>query len=76
MGIANVDVTKLKRSRAMDVRFHKIADRVRQGQFVITWQKGSQNLADYFTKVHQAAHHRANRCHYVCDKILSGHTIF
>jgi hypothetical protein len=73
VGIANGDV-KLKRSRAMDVRFHWIADRVRQGQFVITWQKGSQNLADYFTKVHPAAHHRANRVHYVCDKILSGRT--
>ena len=73
VGIANSDV-KLKRSRAMDVRFHWIADRVRQGQFVITWQKGSQNLADYFTKVHPAMHHRENRVHFVCDKILQGRT--
>lgn len=69
VGIANGDV-KLKRSRAMDVRFHWIADRVRQGQFVIHWQKGSQNLADYFTKVHPATHHRTHRVHFVCDKII------
>ena len=73
VGIANGNV-KLKRSRAMDVRFHWIADRVRQGQFVIKWQKGNQNLADYFTKVHPATHHREHRVHFVCDNIVKGRT--
>jgi hypothetical protein len=73
VGIANNDV-KLKRSRAMDVRFHWIADRVKQGQFVITWRKGSQNLADYFTKIHPPTHHRATRSNFVCDKPLEDRT--
>lgn len=73
VGIANRDV-KQKRSRAMDVRFHWVADRVKQGQFVITWKKGSQNLADYFTKIHPPKHHRATRSNFVCDKPLTGRT--
>lgn len=73
VGIANQSV-KLKRSRAMDVRFHWVADRVKQGQFVIVWKKGSQNLADYFTKIHPPAHHRAQRSKFVCDEPLTGRT--
>ena len=73
VGIANQDV-KQKRSRAMDVRFHWLADRIRQGHFVMVWKKGSRNLADFFTKIHPASHHRATRTHFVCDKPLSGRT--
>lgn len=73
VGIANQD-TKQKRSRAMDVRFHWLADRIKQGQFVIEWKAGNTNLADYFTKIHPAAHHRAMRFHFVCDKPLEGRT--
>ncbi len=42
IGIAT-DSIKQKRSKAIDMRFHWIRDRVRQ----------SQNLADYFTKNHK-----------------------
>ena len=45
-----------KRSRAMDMRFHWVRDRIRQGQFALSWLPGSVNLADYFTKVHPASH--------------------
>jgi hypothetical protein len=38
---------KQKRTKAMDVRFYWIKDRVRQGQFKVYWGPGFQNLADY-----------------------------
>jgi hypothetical protein len=59
-GIAN-DTVKQRRSKAMDMRFYWIRDRVRQDQFLIYWSKGSDNLADYFTKHHPVSHHRAMR---------------
>jgi hypothetical protein len=34
----------------MDMRFHWVRDRVRQGQFNIQWRPGAVNLADFFTK--------------------------
>jgi hypothetical protein len=43
---------KKKRTKAMDMLFYWIKDRVKQGQFKIYWGPGYQNLADYFTKHH------------------------
>jgi hypothetical protein len=57
-GIAN-DSVKQKRSRAMDMCFDWIRDRVRQGQFLVYWRKGSSNRAHYFTKHHPTSHHQA-----------------
>jgi hypothetical protein len=56
-GIAN-DSVKQRRSKAMDMRFYWIRDRVRQGQFHVYWKKGKTNRADYFTKHHPAKHHQ------------------
>jgi hypothetical protein len=58
VGMAN-DTVKLNRTKSIDMRFHWIRDRVRQGQFIVTWRQGAHNLADFFTKplpvhVHQA----------------------
>ena len=63
-GIAN-DTVKQKRSKAMDMRFYWIRDRVRQGQFHVYWKQGILNRADYFTKHHSAAHHQQMRSHYL-----------
>jgi hypothetical protein len=63
-GIAN-DTVKQKRSKAIDMRFYWIRDRVRQGQFHVHWKKGSLNKADYFTKHHPAAHHQLIRSSYL-----------
>jgi hypothetical protein len=63
-GIAN-DTVKQKRSKAMDMRFYWVRDRVRQGQFHVYWKQGILNRADYFTKHHSAAHHRQMRSHYL-----------
>ena len=49
VGIAN-DTVKLRRSKAIDMRYHWIRDRVRQGIFEVLWSEGKDNIADYFTK--------------------------
>jgi Reverse transcriptase (RNA-dependent DNA polymerase) len=59
-GIAN-DTVKQRRSKAIDMRFYWVRDRVRQKQFKIHWKKGEQNHANYFSKHHPASHHRAVR---------------
>jgi hypothetical protein len=56
---------KQKRTKAMDMRFYWIKDRVKQGQFKIYWGPGFQNLADYFTKHHSPAHQKRIRNVYI-----------
>ena len=63
-GIAT-DTVKQKRSKAIDMRFYWIRDRVRQGHFKIYWSKGATNRADYFSKHHPASHHKAIRSTYL-----------
>jgi hypothetical protein len=66
VGIAN-DNVKQKRSKAFDMRFHWIRDRVRQGHFQVRWEPGLTNLADLLTKAHSAQHHALVRPFYVQD---------
>jgi hypothetical protein len=66
-GFANATM-KIKRSKAMDMRFYWIRDRVKQGQFKVLWQKGAMNLADYFTKHHPPSHHTAMRKIYLHEE--------
>jgi hypothetical protein len=56
---------KQKRTKAMDMHFYWIKDRVKQGQFNMYWGPGYQNLADYFTKHHSPAHHKRMREIYI-----------
>ena len=49
VGLAN-DTVKIKRAKTVDMRFHWIRDRIKQGHFNVKWQKGANNLADFFTK--------------------------
>jgi hypothetical protein len=49
--------TKIKHSKAMDMRFFWIQDKVQQGELAVHWLQGEDNLADYFTKHHAPAHH-------------------
>jgi hypothetical protein len=65
-GIAN-ETVKQRRSKAMDMRFYWVRDRVRQGHFLIHWRKGSDNLADYFTKHHSPSHHRLMHQRYLLE---------
>lgn len=54
-----------KRSKAWDMRYHWIRDRVAQEQFEIFWDKGTNNYADYFTKHHPPIHHQTIRPTYI-----------
>jgi hypothetical protein len=63
-GIVN-ETVKQRRSEAIDMRFYWIRDRIKQGQFIIHWRAGKDNLADSFTKHHSPVHHRL-----VCSRYL------
>jgi hypothetical protein len=55
-GILN-ETIKQKRSKAMDMIYHWLTDRVRQKQFDVYWRPGRENLGDYHTKHHSAQDH-------------------
>ena len=67
VGIANRAV-KQKQSKSINMRYHWIRDQVDLDAFVIKWEPGSENLADYFTKNHPVHHHKSMRNVYVTDK--------
>ena len=49
VGLSN-DTLKTAKSKSIDLRFHWLRDRVRQGQFKVHWVKSGDNVADFFTK--------------------------
>jgi hypothetical protein len=55
------ETIKQKRSKAMDMRYHWLTDRVRQKQIDVYWRPGRENLGDYHTKDHSAQHHKYMR---------------
>ena len=64
VGIANKSV-KLKRSKAINMRYHWIRDQIRQGTIQITWLKGTDNFADFFTKALPVRDHQMLKSRYV-----------
>ena len=63
-GIMNGTV-KQKRSKAIDMRFYWLKDRVSQKMFEVRWAPGKVNLADYYTKHHPAKHVKQIRSIYI-----------
>jgi hypothetical protein len=63
-GYSNGTITQ-KHTRAMDIRFYWVKDRVKQGQFHVYWGPGYQYLGEYFTKHHSPAHHKKMREIYI-----------
>jgi hypothetical protein len=59
-GILN-ETIKQKRSKAMDMKFHWMTNRVRQKQVNVYWRPGRENLGDYHTKHHSAQHQKDMR---------------
>jgi hypothetical protein len=55
------ETIKQKRSKAMDMRYHCLTDRVRKKQFDVYLRPGCENLADYHTKHHSAQNHKDMR---------------
>ena len=59
-GILN-NTMRAKLSKAYDMRYNWMKDRIQQKQFQLLWDKGERNLADYFTKHHPPSHHCITR---------------
>jgi hypothetical protein len=64
VGIAN-NTIKQQRSRAMEMRFFWIGDKVAQEMYALKWHPGQENLADYQSKHHIGLHHAAVRPWYL-----------
>ena len=56
VGIANNSI-KQTRSKAMDMCFHWIQDRIFQEHLNVFWKPGPTNLGDYHSKHHPTPHH-------------------
>ena len=56
-----------KISKAFDMRYWWIKDRIKQNTFDLIWAAGKQNAADYFTKHHPQWH--LKKCEHVLAKI-------
>jgi hypothetical protein len=52
------ETIKQKRSKAMDMRYHWLTDRVQHKKKDVYWQPGRENLEDYQTNHHSAQHHK------------------
>jgi len=63
-GIVNSSIRQ-KKSKAMDMRFYWIKDRVTQKHFLVYWEAGLTNKGDYYTKHFPASHHTQVRSQYV-----------
>jgi hypothetical protein len=63
-GIAN-DTVKQRRSKVIDMCFYWVKDRIKKGQFMVYWRKGSENDADFFTKHHSPSQHRLMRSRFL-----------
>ena len=61
-------VAKSKRSRSMDLRCFWIKDRIAQNQYKLSWAPGTDNLADYLTKIHPVKEYVAKRSSFVSDE--------
>jgi hypothetical protein len=59
-GVVNNNIQP-RRTKAMGMRFHWLCCCDSQGQFWYYWAPGSNNLANYWTKHHCAAHHIEKR---------------
>ena len=64
LGYVNSSI-KIKRTKAMDMRFHWIKDRISQKEFLVYWRSGLTYLGDYFTKHFSPAHHIVMRPKYL-----------
>ncbi|KAL7460261.1 hypothetical protein ACHAXS_000723, partial [Conticribra weissflogii] len=57
VGISN-DTVKRQQSRAMEMRCFWVTDQVDNGHFDVQYHPGNENLGDYQSKHHPAAHHQ------------------
>lgn len=48
-------------SKAFDMKFNWVKDRIKQKRFQLIWRKRAINMADYFTKHHPPWHYKKMR---------------
>ena len=63
-GFVNDNIQQQK-SIAIDMRFYLLRDMVRQGHYLVFWEREKDNLSKYFTKYHPTKHHRSTRGTYI-----------
>ena len=63
--------TRMRKLQTTAMRHHWIQDRVKSGQFVVKWAKGSENKADFFTKILPVNLFKTFRHLYVTDLPVS-----
>jgi len=63
--------TRMRKLQTTAMRHHWIQDRVKSGQFVVKWAKGSENKADFFTKILPVNLFKTIRHLYVTDLPVS-----
>ena len=56
---------KQKRSKTWDMRWYWLRDRVQRGQFIIYWDKGKNNYADYHSKHFPPSYNSLKRPTYI-----------
>ena len=56
---------RVKRSKSWDMRYHRLKEAAIRTILNISWDKGSNNDADNFTKHHPPAHHRLQLSIYI-----------
>ncbi len=64
IGIAN-NTIKWQRSRAMEMRYFWVDDKVLQDIYSLSWHPGQENLGDCQSKHHPRAHHTAVKPYYL-----------
>ena len=69
-GFVNDNIRQQK-SRAIDMRLYWVRNRVRQGHYLVYWERGKDKLANYFIKHHPNKHHRATRGTYLVPTVDS-----
>ena len=59
------DNIRQRQSRATDMRLYGVCNRLIQGHYLLYWERGKNNLANYFIKNHPTKHHSAIRGTYL-----------
>jgi hypothetical protein len=64
VGIANRTV-KMKQSKAINMRYHWIQEQIQNNVLQVSWIKGIDNFADFFTKALPVYQHQNSKSRYV-----------
>ena len=64
------DTLQQKRSKSFDVKLHWLRDRTNRKHLYVHWAKGKDNMTDYHSKHHSAAHEKRIRHKCLCSLII------